>query len=99
MERFGDDETRLIAEGRSTKATRRRLPQNLHGKAVRMLDYLFRVQSPQDCALFSGFKMLAGTNRGTYQFKVSGAYRLRFEWEGRRAVNIRVGEFHDEDKR
>ena len=99
MQRFGDDETRLIAEGRNTKATRRRLPVNLHDKAVRMLDYLLRARSPQDCALFSGFKMLAGTSRGKYQFKVGGAYRIRFQWEGRRAVNIRIGEFHDEDKR
>ena len=99
MERFGDDETRFIAEGRSTKATRRRLPQNLHAKAARMLDYLLRARSPQDCALFPGFKMLAGASRGKYQFKVGSAYRIRFEWEGRRAVNVSVGEFHDEDKR
>ncbi len=96
-ERFADPETRLIAEGLQTKATRRLLPSNLHPKAVRLIDYVLRARLPQACAIFSGFKMLHGPLRGTYQLDVGKAHRLRFEWHEDRAVNISVGEFHDED--
>jgi len=41
--------------------------------------------------------MLRGRLRGIYQFKLSGGHRVRFEWEHDRAVNITIGEFHDED--
>jgi len=99
VDRFGNEETRLVAEGRATKATRRILPSNLHEKAARAIDFVLRVRSPQDCAIFRDFKMLKGRLRGEYQFRISGEHRIRFGWDGRRAVNIRVGEFHDEDKR
>jgi hypothetical protein len=63
-----------------------------------MLDFVLRVHSPQDCSVFPGFKMLTGRNKGQHQFRLSDAQRLRFTWDGLRAVSIVVGEFHDEDK-
>lgn len=62
------------------------------------IDFLLRVRSPQACAVFPGFKMLRGRLRGTYQFEIGDAYRVRFKWGGDRAVGITVGDFHDEDK-
>jgi len=97
MERFGNDETRLIHDGDSTKATRRVVPQALHEKAQGRIAFVLQVGSPSDCAVYSGFKMLHGTLRGTYQFQIGGPYRLRFDWDGTEAINIRVGDFHDED--
>ncbi len=98
MERFGSEETELIANGLSTKATRKLLPQHLHEKAMRRIDFVLRVREPQACVIFPGFKMLHGTLRGVYQFEISGAYRVRFQWGSDRAVKIAVGEFHDEDQ-
>jgi plasmid maintenance system killer protein len=82
----------------TTKATLKILPQLLHGKAQRRIDFLLRARSSHACAVFADFKMLRGRLRGTYQFDVGAAHRVRFQWDVDRAVAITVGDFHDEHK-
>lgn len=97
-ERFADDETWLIWNGETTKATRRVLPQRLHRKARMALERLMLALRPTDLAHKGDFKMLHGQLRGVYQFLIEGPYRVRFEWQHGRAVQVRCGEFHDEDE-
>lgn len=99
VERFGSKEAELIATGITTKATLRVLPRHLHEKARMRIDFLLRVRAPQACSVFPGFKMLRGRLRGTYQFDIGTAYRIRFKWGEDRAVDITLGDFHDDDKR
>ncbi|MDQ2679756.1 MAG: hypothetical protein M3Y21_01870 [Candidatus Eremiobacteraeota bacterium] len=41
------------------------------------------------------FKQLGGRLRGTYQLRVGGPYRIRFQWKpGIGAVAIQVANFH-----
>jgi plasmid maintenance system killer protein len=97
-ERFASEEAWQIWNGETTKATRRVLPQGLHRKARMVLERVVLAAQPNDLAHKGGFKMLHGNLRGVYQFRIEGAYRVRFEWEQGHAVRIKCGEFHDEDE-
>ena len=97
-ERFSSEETWLIWNGEVTKATRRVLPQQLHRKALVDLHQVVSAMWPRDLAHKKDFKILHGHLRGVYQFRIAGAYRIRFEWIRGRADRIRCGDFHDEDK-
>jgi plasmid maintenance system killer protein len=46
----------------------------------------------------TGFKMLKGRMRRTYQFEIDRQYRVRFAWENGRAIGIEIGDSHDEEK-
>ena len=61
------------------------------------LERVVLAAQPGDLAHKGDFKMLHGRLRGTYQFRIEGAYRVRFEWANGQAMGIRCGEFHDED--
>jgi len=60
--------------------------------------FAIEAQRPDDCAVFADFKMLHGQLRGWYQFRISGPYRVRFQWANGQTVMVTVGDFHDEDK-
>src|SRR5271166_3719173 len=101
MERFGSKEARLIWEGGVSKSTRRILPPRLHRKAAGLLDRLLNTATLQDCSSYPPgwrFKQLHGKLRGTYQMRIDGQYRIRFQWDSAHgAVGITVGEFHGDD--
>ena len=96
-ERFETEEAWLIWNGEATKATRRVIPQDLHRKARMALERVVLAANPSDLAHKGDFKMLHGVLRGIYQFRIEGAYRVRFEWSEGRAVRIQCGEYHDGD--
>src|SRR5271155_4601947 len=98
MERFKDEATRDLWEGRSTKAARRAIPINLHAKARLRLDFVYQAASMAAfTALPPGveFKELHGHLRGTYQFRIGGPYRIRFRWNRDHACEIQAAHFHD----
>jgi len=101
MERFGGEEARLIWEGRPNKAARRAIPLKLHAKTAALIDKVLNTASLRDCSSYPPgwrFKELHGKLRGTYQVRIDGQYRIRFQWDPTRgAVGIVVGEFHGED--
>ncbi|HVA33359.1 MAG TPA: type II toxin-antitoxin system RelE/ParE family toxin [Candidatus Baltobacteraceae bacterium] len=100
-ERFKDDATRDLWEGRSTKAARRAIPGNLHAKARLRLDFVYQAASMAAFTALppgANFKELCGDLRGTYQFRIGGPYRIRFRWVRDRAWMIQAAHFHDEDR-
>ena len=102
MERFKDDATRSIWEGRPNKAARKIVPVNLHQKIALRLDFVLQQTTMAGFAMLpSGaqFKKLHGKRRGTYQIRAGGPYRVRFKWlKGVGAIEIEVKDFHDGDK-
>jgi plasmid maintenance system killer protein len=101
MERFGSEEARLIWEGRPNKAARRTVPSKLHTKTAALIDKVLNTATLRDCFSYPPgwrFKELHGKLRGTYQVRIDGQYRLRFQWDQTHgAVGIIVGEFHGDD--
>jgi proteic killer suppression protein len=100
VERFADDASRLIWEGKPNKASRRLVPSRLHAKAAR-IDVILNTDSLKDCFMFPpgwDFKSLRGKLQGIYQVRIDQKYRIRFGWEKQHgAIDITAGEFHDED--
>jgi len=69
-DRFADEETWLIWNGETTKATRRVMPQRLYKKARMALERVVLALRPSDLAHKGDFKMLHGRLRGVYQFRI-----------------------------
>ncbi len=97
-ERFANEETWLIWNGETTNATRGMLPLVLYAKARRQLSRVVLAERRDDCAIFQDFKRLHGNPTGRYQFRINHQFRVRFIWENGNAMQIEVGNFHDEDK-
>lgn len=101
MERFGNESSRLIWEGRPNKATRRLVPSPLHAKTAARIDTILNTATLKECSSFPPgwhFKVLHGKQRGAFQVRIDDRYRIRFRWDEQYgAVDVTAGEFHDED--
>jgi len=101
LERFGNDASRLIWEGRPNKATRRLVPSPLHAKTAARMDTILNTATLKECSSFPPgwhFKVLHGKQRGVFQVRLDDRYRIRFRWDEQYgAVDVTAGEFHDED--
>jgi plasmid maintenance system killer protein len=77
------------------------LPPKLHFKAAKLIDVVLNTATLMDCSSYPPgwrFKELHGKLRGTYQIRIDGQYRIRFQWDEKYgAVGITLGEFHGED--
>jgi len=101
LERFGNESSRLIWEGRPNKATRRLVPSSLHAKTAARIDTILNTATLKECSSFPPgwhFKVLHGKQRGAFQVRIDDRYRIRFRWDEQYgAVDVTAGEFHDED--
>jgi len=92
---FGDDSTRDIFEGFSSKAARK-VPQDVHRIARRKLDMLNAaarlddVKSPPNNRL----ELLRGTLAGRYSIRINDQWRIVFLWENGNASGVSIMDYH-----
>ena len=93
MERFRDEGTEDIYNGRNTPAARRTLPEQFHAKAAKKIDLLFIASALRDLRYPPGNHLhdLGRDRKGQWAIKINGQYRVCFIWnesEGARLIEI-----------
>jgi toxin HigB-1 len=93
---FKDEATRDIYHGKSTKATRRTLPESLLKVARRKLDQLDNVSRLQDLRFppANHFEALSRDRRGQYSIRINEQYRICFEWSNDGPTNVEITDYH-----
>ncbi len=83
-----------LAEFSRTGSTRRLSVQNL-GRVERLIRALMLAKSPEEMN-FPGnrFHELIGHRSGTYSIRVTGNWRITFEWDGEDAINVDLEDYH-----
>jgi len=96
VRRFADVETEAIYDGYSTKATRRRLPLQLHRVAAIKITRLLRSPKLDDLRAPPGNRLeaLKGKRDGYYSLRIDKQYRIVFRWAKHGAENIMIEEYH-----
>jgi plasmid maintenance system killer protein len=65
------------------------------------MDTILNTATLDECSSFPPgwqFKVLRGRQRGVFQVRIDGRYRIRFRWDEQYgAVDVTAGDFHDED--
>lgn len=91
---FADKGTEEIFHGRSTKAARRSLPQELHSVAGRKLDILDEAESLRALKM-PGLRLhrLKGELAGHWSISINMQYRIVFRWTGE-AEDVRIQDYH-----
>lgn len=77
------------------RSDHRRVPTELAGRLMQMLDRLDAATQPQDMDL-PGYRLhrLKGKRRGTHAATVSGNWRLTFRFEDEDAVDVDLEDYH-----
>jgi toxin HigB-1 len=93
---FKDKETQDIYFGRSTKATRRVLPETLLRIARRKLDQLDSVTRLFDLRFppANYFESLLGNRKGQHSIRINDQYRICFEWSEEGPFNVEITDYH-----
>jgi toxin HigB-1 len=93
---FKNEATQDIYHGKSTKATRRTLPERLIKVARRKLDQLDNVSRLPDLRYppANHFEALLGNRKGQYSIRINEQYRICFEWSEQGPDNIEITDYH-----
>jgi len=92
---FKDRGTEDIYDGTDSKAARRTLPNELHGRAGRVLDQLDAAVSLTSLSL-PGLRLekLKGDRRGPYSDRINDQYRICFQWAEAGPENVEIVDYH-----
>ncbi len=93
---FRDAATQDIYNGKSTKATRSRLPIQLVRVAARKLDQLHRVDNLEDLRAPPGnnLEALSGDRKGQYSIRINNQYRICFVWTEHGPDQVEIVDYH-----
>ncbi|HLE55614.1 MAG TPA: type II toxin-antitoxin system RelE/ParE family toxin [Rhodothermia bacterium] len=93
---FANRETEDIYNGKSTKATRRVLPEVLEHVALRKLDQLDSVERLSDLRIPPGnrLELLKGERAGQYSIRINDQYRVCFEWTDDGPADVEIVDYH-----
>jgi toxin HigB-1 len=96
VERFRDEATQGIRDGDDTKATRKTLPQEIHGLAARKIDRLIAAGALADIAALRGNRLekLSGDREGQHSIRINDQYRICFVWTADGAMPIEICDYH-----
>lgn len=95
MGRFRDEACENIANGLNTKAARKTLPQDLHQKAARKLDFTLNAIKLDDFKYPPGnhFEKLHRSD-DEYSIRINEKYRIVFRWQDGRAMDVGIEDYH-----
>lgn len=93
---FRDAQTRAIHDNDSTKAARKRLPENLWRIAQRKLDPLGRVTRLDQLAIAPGnaLEALKANRRGQHSIRINDQYRICFIWTEQGPAEVEITDSH-----
>ena len=93
---FANRETEDIYNGKSTKATRTVLPEQLKRIALRKLDQLDSVERLSDLRIPPGnrLELLTGERAGQYSIRINDQYRICFEWTDDGPADVEIVDYH-----
>ena len=92
---FRDSGTEDIFDGASTKAARKTLGAQLHGKAGKVLDRLNSSVSLRSLSL-PGLQLekLKRDRAGQHSIRINDQYRICFLWTEAGAENVQIVDYH-----
>jgi len=93
---FRNKATEDINYARTTKATLRLLPKELHEKARIKLARIAAATSLQDLQELRGnrLELLRGDRKGQMSIRINDQYRICFEWHKNDAFNVEITDYH-----
>jgi toxin HigB-1 len=93
---FKNEETHDIYLGKSTKATRRLLPETLLKIARRKLDQLDNITRLYDLRFppANHFEALLGDRKSQYGIRINDQYRICFEWSEEGPFKVEITDYH-----
>ena len=92
---FRNQVTSDIAEGVSSKLTRRCIPVELHRNALLKLALINRAKSLLDLnAPGLRLEKLKGSRQGQYSLRINKQYRICFEWRIGGVYNVEIVDYH-----
>lgn len=93
IESFAEPETEKIFYG----IVSRKLPSTIQKTARRKLLYLHDAEDLQDLLAPPGNRLekLHGDRQGQYSIRVNDQWRICFEWEQGRAMEVEIVDYHD----
>ena len=93
---FADAATEDIFYGRSTKAARRRCPQQLWKLAARKLDQLDSVVALNELRIPPGNQLeaLSGDRAGQHSIRINRQYRICFVWTAAGPEQVEITDYH-----
>ena len=92
---FGDEVTADLFHGRNTSRVRR-LPQNVHRRALNKLDILNAASQLIDLRSPPGNRLeaLRGDLQGFHSIRVNNQWRIIFEWRNGEAHQVELIDYH-----
>lgn len=93
---FWDSGTEDVFNGVNTRVARKTCPKNIWSVAQRKLDQINRVLDVQELAVPPGnhLERLDKDRKGQYSIRINKQYRICFNWENDRAVNVEITDYH-----
>lgn len=92
---FADAGTEDVYNGRNTKASRSKLPRELHDVAGEKLDQLHAAPSLQSLRLPGHhLEKLRGDREGQFSLRINDQYRICFEWTERGPAQVEIVDYH-----
>lgn len=94
--KFKDSGAEDIFNGEASKASRKVLPTELHGKAAARLDTLANATSLQDLARIPGahLEALKGGRKGQHSVRINDQLRVCFVWSRDGAIDVEIVDYH-----
>lgn len=93
---FKDSGSEDVFNGRTTKAARRRCPENIMSLARRKLDLLDSAEALMDLRIPPGNRLeaLSGVRRGQHSIRVNQQYRICFVWADEGPSSVEIVDYH-----
>lgn len=93
---FADQGTEDLFDGTNSKVARKILPVELHANAARKLDWLNRARTLEvlNTPPSNRLESLRGELAGYWSIRINSQYRIVFQWESGKALNVRVTDYH-----
>ena len=91
---FGDDETRLIWDGRFSKKIK--LPTELHNLARRKLRMIAAATTLETLRLppNNRLKQLSGKRKSQWSIRINDQWRICFKWLDGNAHDVEITDYH-----
>ena len=95
IQSFRDETTTDLFRERNTRAARR-IPRELWRVVQRKLKLLDAANRIDDLVVPAGNRLEAmkGSQAGRYSIRVNDQYRVTFSWEGGRAYEVSIEDYH-----
>jgi proteic killer suppression protein len=96
IESFTDKSSADLADGKNTKAARKRLPRKLWPVAQRKFDLLNAAQDLNDLRIPPGNRLeaLSGDRDGQHSIRINQQYRICFVWTPGGPSAVEVVDYH-----